>query len=318
MKTYEKIYQLLLNATDYISGEELAQTLGLSRTSVWKGIQQLEKQGLIIKAGTNRGYRLEKGDLLLVEEIEQELNIPIHLNKDSASTQLDAKRGIERQDVSPALYLAPSQTHAQGRFGRAFFAAETGGIYMSLRLSPHAAFQDLKPYTLLVAAAIVKAIDQLTGVSVDIKWVNDIYLNGKKIAGVLTEAVSSLEAHLVTDLIIGVGLNFHLLDLPAELTETATSLFLEKPPISRNQLIIEIWRIFFTTSEEELLTLYKEKSLVLGKQVTFSQQHQCFSGIATAITDSGTLQVQLEDGTLKNLSSGEVSLSSWANDPKPE
>ncbi|MBF0777238.1 bifunctional biotin--[acetyl-CoA-carboxylase] ligase/biotin operon repressor BirA [Streptococcus cuniculi] len=318
MKTYEKIYTILLKASDYVSGEELAQELGISRTSVWKGIQQLEKQGLVIKAGPNRGYRLEQGDLLLVEEIEQALNIPVHLNKDSASTQLDAKRGIERQDESPALYLAPSQTQAQGRFGRAFFAAETGGIYMTLHLRPEASFQDVKPYTLLVAAAIVKAIDQLTGIAVEIKWVNDIYLNGKKFAGILTEAVSSIEARVVTDMMIGVGLNFHLPDLPAGLKQTATSLFTERPPITRSQLITEIWRIFFTTSEEELLALYKEKSLVLGKQVTFSQQHQHYYGVAYAITDSGALQVKLEDGSLRTLSSGEISLSSWSDAPRPE
>ncbi|MGT2715098.1 bifunctional biotin--[acetyl-CoA-carboxylase] ligase/biotin operon repressor BirA [Streptococcus respiraculi] len=311
MKTYEKIYMILLNARDYVSGEELAQILGISRTSVWKGIQQLEKQGLVIKAGANRGYRLEQGDLLLPKDIEDSLQIPVHLTKNSTSTQLDAKHGIERGDLSPALYLANSQRQAQGRFGRAFFAAETGGIYMTLRLRPKASFQDLKPYTLLVAAAIVKAIDQLTGIAVEIKWVNDIYLHGKKIAGILTEAVSSIEAQVVTDMMIGVGLNFHLLDFPSELSETASSLFVESPPITRNQLITEIWRIFFTTSEEELLALYKEKSLVLGKQVTFSQQHQHYCGVAYAITDSGALQVKLEDGSLKTLSSGEISLSSW-------
>ncbi|MBF0818950.1 bifunctional biotin--[acetyl-CoA-carboxylase] ligase/biotin operon repressor BirA [Streptococcus acidominimus] len=318
MKTYEKIYRILEPATDYVSGEELAHRLGISRTSVWKGIQQLEKQGLTIKAGPNRGYRLEQGDLLLPEEIAQNLNIPVYLTKDSTSTQLDARRGIERQDQSPALYLAPSQTQAQGRFGRSFFTAERGGIYMTLRLRPEASFQDLKPYTLFAAAAIVKAIEQLTSIPVAIKWVNDIYRDGKKIAGILTEAISSVEAQIVTDMMIGVGLNFHLLDLPEELSETATSLFTDTPPITRNQLITEIWRIFFTTSEEELLAIYKEKSLVLGKQVTFSQQNQHYCGVAVAITDTGALQVQLDNGNLKTLSSGEVSLSSWSDSPRPE
>ncbi|MBF0786789.1 MULTISPECIES: bifunctional biotin--[acetyl-CoA-carboxylase] ligase/biotin operon repressor BirA [unclassified Streptococcus] len=318
MKTYEKIYKLLWNTKDSISEEELAQTLGISRTSVWKGIKSLEKQGLIIKVSSNRSYRLEQGDLLLPEEIAQNLGIPVHFMTDSTSTQLDAKRGIERQDKSPALYLAPTQAQAQGRFGRSFFTAKTGGIYMTLRLRPEASFKDLKPYTLLVAAAIVKAIEQLTDIQVNIKWVNDIYQNGKKIAGILTESISSVEAQVVTDIIIGVGLNFHLLDLPAELSKTASSLFTDTPSITRNQLITKIWHIFFTTSEEELLTLYKKKSLVLGKQVTFSQQNQHYCGLATAITDTGTLQVQLEDGSLKMLSSGDISLASWSDSPRPE
>ncbi|MER0122488.1 bifunctional biotin--[acetyl-CoA-carboxylase] ligase/biotin operon repressor BirA [Streptococcus sp. ZJ93] len=311
MKTYENIYNLLWNAKDYVSGEELAQELGISRTSVWKGIQQLEKQGLVIQAKANRGYRLEQGDLLLPEDIEKTLQIPVYLTKNSTSTQLDAKHGIERHDANPALYLADSQRQAQGRFGRPFFTADTGGIYMTLHLCPQAPLQDLKPYTLLVAAAIVQAIEGLTGIQTEIKWVNDIYLNGKKIAGILTEAVSSIEAQVVTDMMIGVGLNFYLLDLPTELKEKATSLFLEKPTITRQQLITEIWRIFFTTSEEDLLALYKEKSLVLGKQVTFSEHNQLYQGRAFEITDSGILQVELEDGSIKSLVSGEISLSSW-------
>lgn len=318
MKTYENIYQILWNNKDYVSGEELAQTLGISRTSVWKGIKHLEKKGLIIQAIPNRGYRLEEGDLLLPNQIEQDLKIPVHLTKDSTSTQLDARHGIERQDDSPALYLAATQTQAQGRFGRSFFTAETGGIYMTLHLCPEVQVQDLKPYTLLVAAAIVKAIDRLTGIQVDIKWVNDLYFNGKKIAGILTEAISCVENQIVTHMMIGVGLNFHLPHLPAELSETATSLFLAPPPITRSQLITEIWRIFFSTNEAELLALYKEKSLVLGKQVTFIQQNQHYCGVATAISDTGTLQVQLEDGSLKILSSGDVSLSSWSESPKSE
>lgn len=97
---------------------------------------------------------------------------------------------------------------------------------MSLHLKPNVPFEDVKPYTLMVASSIVKAISRLTGIETEIKWVNDIYYNGKKIAGILTEAISSVETGLITDVIIGVGINFHITDFPADISEKAGSLFL--------------------------------------------------------------------------------------------
>ena len=128
MKTYQKIYLLLKEKEDYISGEDMAQELGISRTSIWKAIRQLETFGLTIEAARNRGYKLAEGDLLLPELIAQELNLPVHLNGSSDSTQLDAKQGIELGHSSPALYLAPHQNKAKGRFGRPFYASKSGGI----------------------------------------------------------------------------------------------------------------------------------------------------------------------------------------------
>lgn len=310
MKTYEKIYQLLSEQADYLSGEELARQLGISRTAVWKAIQQLEKQGLDIVAFQHQGYKIVKGDLLLPEWLENQLGFPVHMKKNSSSTQVDAKEGVEKGEVAPALYLAPGQETARGRFGRAFFTSP-GGIYMSMRLSPQVVYSDIKPYTVLVAAAIVKAIEKLTGKQAQIKWVNDIYLGDKKIAGVLTEAISSVETQTVTDVIIGVGINFQIEEFPEELKAKATSLFGQEASITRNQLIAEIWRTFFETDEQELIRFYKEKSLVLGRQVTFVENKVEYSGIASELTDDGKLLVSLTDGTQKTLSSGEISLSSW-------
>lgn len=311
MKTYEKIYYLLLNKQDYIRGEELAQILGISRTSVWKAIQALEKKGLIIESARPFGYKLVEGDLLVPEELSQTLHIPVHFNQDSSSTQLDAKNGIEQEHATPALYLASSQRAAKGRYGRPFYTSNRGGIYMSLLLSPNVSFQEFKPYTILVAAAIVKTIREILQIPVKIKWVNDIYLGDKKIAGVLTEAISSMEAQTVTQVIIGVGINFHLPAFPEELEKKAGNLFEDTPTLSRQELIIAIWKTFSETSEDELMAIYKEHSLVLGRQVSFVRQDKTYTGIATEITDTGHLVVQLENGKTKTLSSGEISLSSW-------
>lgn len=146
---------------------------------------------------------------------------------------------------------------------------------------------------------------------VDIKWVNDIYYKGKKVGGILTEAISSIETGLITDVIIGVGLNFAITDFPKELKDKAGSLFGPQPPISRNELIAEIWKEFFTTPEEELIYLYKQRSLVLGKEVRFEQNQTSYQGLAKDISDSGQLLVQLEDGQERWLNSGEISLKQW-------
>lgn len=311
MRTYQKIYLLLEERQDYISGEELAQELGISRTSVWKAIRQLEAHGLTIEAARNRGYKLAEGDLLLPELISQEIQLPVHLKADSDSTQLDAKNGIEVGHTSPALYLAPHQNKAKGRFGRPFYASRSGGIYMSLRLSPNESFLEFKPYTIMAAAAVVKAINQLTDLDVQIKWVNDIYLGQKKVAGILTEAISSMETQTVTDVVIGIGINVHIDDFPKELRQTAGNLFDDQPTITRNQLITAIWQAFFETNEQELLALYKEKSLVVGRQVTFVENQIEYRGTAVAVTDTGKLVIELDNGSAKTLSSGEISLSAW-------
>ncbi|HFI0030522.1 TPA: bifunctional biotin--[acetyl-CoA-carboxylase] ligase/biotin operon repressor BirA [Streptococcus suis] len=318
MKTYQKIYLLLKEKDDYVSGEDLAQELGISRTSIWKAIRQLEAHGLTIEAARNRGYKLAEGDLLLPDLISQELQLPVHLNADSDSTQLDAKQGIEAGHASPALYLAPYQNKAKGRFGRPFYASKSGGIYMSLRLSPNVPFLEFKPYTILAAATVVKAIQSLCDLDIQIKWVNDIYLGQKKVAGILTEAISSMENQRVTDVIIGVGINVHIDDFPKELRQSAGNLFDDQPPFTRNQLITAIWKAFFETDEKELITLYKEKSLVVGQQVSFVENQVEFKGTAIAVTDTGNLVIQLDNGKAKIISSGEISLTSWSASPPNE
>lgn len=318
MKTYQKIYLLLKEKDDYISGEDLAQELGISRTSIWKAIRQLEAHGLTIEAARNRGYKLAEGDLLLPDLIAEEIQLPVHLKADSDSTQLDAKQGIELGHSSPALYLAPHQNKAKGRFGRPFYASKSGGIYMSLRLSPNVPFLEFKPYTILAAAAVVKAIQSLCDLDVQIKWVNDIYLGQKKVAGILTEAISSMENQRVTDVIIGVGINVHIDDFPKELQQSAGNLFDDQPPFTRNQLITAIWKAFLETDEKELIALYKEKSLVVGQQVSFVENQVEFRGTAIAVTDTGNLVIQLDNGKAKIISSGEISLTSWSASPPNE
>ena len=182
---------------------------------------------------------------------------------------------------------------------------------MSLHLKPNLPFDQAPAYTLMVAAAIYKALKNLALLDIDIKWVNDIYYKGKKVGGILTEAISSIETGLITDVIIGIGLNFTITNFPTELKDKAGSLFDSQPPITRNELIAEIWKEFFNSPEEELIYLYKQRSLVLGKEVRFEQNQTSYQGLAKDISDSGQLLVQLTDGKERWINSGEISLKQW-------
>lgn len=311
MKTSETIYQLLIQEKDYLSGETIAEQLHISRTAVWKAIKSLQASGVQIDSAKHKGYRLTSGDIIIPEQLENNLGISVTYQKSCQSTQTEAKLGIQNKDNVPHLYISDHQEKGKGRYDRDFYSPQ-GGIYMSLRLTPNVPFQEIKPYTLLIASATVKAISQLTGIETDIKWVNDIYFNGKKIGGILTEALTSIETGLVTDMIIGIGLNFSNVVFPKAIENKAASLYNQNPTITRQDLISRIWSLFFETPEKDLLKVYKDKSLVLDKQVTFEENHQFFKGIAKEITDQGHLIVKLDNGETKKLRSGEISLSSWS------
>lgn len=312
MKSHQLVYQILARENDYVSGEKIGEELNLSRTSIWKAIQRLQQEGLEIDSIKNRGYKLIQGDLILPDLIQEKTNLIVHYKPETKSTQTDAKEGIEAGNKGNTLYLSTCQTAGRGRFQRPYYSPSQGGIYMSLHIQPNLHYEKLPSYTLLVAAAVYKAIKNLTMIEVDIKWVNDIYFKNKKIAGILTEAMTSVETGLVTDVIIGLGINFAIEDFPEDLKEKAGSLFMPPAPITRNELISEIWRCFYQTAPEELLYLYKEHSLVLGREVSFIQDQTKKKGVAKDISDKGQLLIQLDEQTEIWLNSGEISLTSWA------
>ena len=186
---------------------------------------------------------------------------------------------------------------------------------MSLLIHPNQRFDELPQYTVIAASACVKAIQELTKKDPSIKWVNDLYLNGKKISGILSEAISDMETGGISSIIIGIGLNFSIpqKQFPEAIQQKATSLFPDgQKSITRNQLISQIWKNFFhylSEPTDEYLTLYREKSFVLGKKVQFTQKGQHYTGIAKEIGEHGELIVQVEDQFL-TLFSGEISLTS--------
>ncbi|MFV0561141.1 MAG: biotin--[acetyl-CoA-carboxylase] ligase [Enterococcus sp.] len=321
MSTKERILHLLKATPDVFSGQKIAEELNISRTAVWKAIKELEKQGYHF-AHEATGYRYIPTDILEPKEIEQSLktqlsDFSVQYAASSVSTMDDAKMAILQNKTTPTLFLADMQTGAHGRFNRPFFAERGHGIYMSLLIHPDKSFSELPNYTVIAASACALAIEGCTGKSTEIKWVNDIFIGKKKVAGILSEAVSDMETGHIKHVIIGMGINFSIpqTNYPQDLQDKVTSIYPdEQIDGTRNQLIFTIWRNFFNyladLPKTDYLDIYRKKSIVLNKKVTFIQQNKTYQGIATAITDQGELVVQLKDQK-KILSSGEISLSSY-------
>lgn len=316
VSTKAKILDVMKQAPDTVfSGEKLAQLLDISRTSIWKAIRELEKEGYRFEH-LKTGYLYKQSDVLATTDMTC-LSLPkeqIYLKKRTDSTMNDAKNGLLAHVKTPALFVSEAQDGGHGRFNRPFFSPE-GQIYMSLILEPNQTFEELPQYTLLAAVALSLAIDELTGLSTEIKWVNDIYLNGKKICGILSEATSDIETGQISSVTIGIGINFSIDPtlFPEPLQKKATSLFKgQATSVTRNQLIQLVWQNFFDLiaglPDQSYMKIYRQKSLVLNREVSFIKQQVTYTGIARDITNQGELIVDTPQQTF-SLSSGEISLT---------
>lgn len=317
-----------------VSGEELASRLNISRAAIWKTIQELRKEGYPIDAITNKGYCLSpSSDVLSVEGIlphvkEEHMSGGIHVFKSLESTNLTAKRMALDGAPPKTIIIAAEQTKGRGRMGRSFYSPPESGIYMSFILKPR--FDAAKSVLITTAAsvAVCKAIENITGISCEIKWVNDVYMKGKKICGILTEAVTDFESGHIDYIILGIGINYStsLASFPKDLLGIAGSLFENDKPltdsgISRNRLIAEVINQVLQINENlearEFIKDYRARSFVLGKEILIvptgasGKQRNLTEGItATAldIDESGGLMVQYEDGSVETLNSGEISI----------
>ena len=305
-----------------ISGEQMAQELGVSRAAVWKAINSLKAQGYPISATTNRGYRLEaQSDLLSAEGIRPHIlpqlkDSDIFVFGTIDSTNLEAKRRAMLGGGHFTAIIADQQTVGRGRFGRSFFSPPGCGIYMSLLLKPTP--QQLSDATLLTTAAAVavcRAIEMLTPLRPQIKWVNDIYLSDKKLCGILTEAVTDLESGAIESVVIGLGLNFKQpeITLPDEVAAVAGTLFgTQQPSITRNRLIAEIMNQVFalwdTLSTRAFLADYRSHSMLLGQEIVYARGEEKYAATAEEIDDDGALVVRMPGGQRITLRSGEVSV----------
>lgn len=222
------------------------------------------------------------------------------------STNSEAKRNIISGFREKRLYIASCQTDGRGRMGRSFYSPPKTGIYLSFAFPAPEIVNDVVSLTSKSAVAVTEAIESLTDIALKIKWVNDIYLAGKKICGILSESI-------VTDrnyIIIGIGINLSTNSFPDEIASSAGSLNCDS--LSETELIYKIAKnmLFFINNphDKSYLKSYRSHSLVLGKEIYYIKNKESFQGTVTLINDDASLTVLKNDGKEDILSSGEITL----------
>lgn len=311
MGTKEDVLKILINNADsFISGEALAKQLSLSRAAVWKAIKGLQKQGYTIDAVTNRGYRLnEQNDIITEKSLKKFLDFDADVLYYPVidSTNNEAKRLVNDGSGKPMLLVAEEQTNGRGRQGKSFYSPPLTGIYMTLVTHPMSRLANAVTATTAASVAVCRAVEELTQLKPKIKWVNDVYLDGKKICGILTEAITEFETQTVSSVIIGIGMNIKTIDFPSEV-ENAASLNVN---ISRVKLIACIanhLNRILCCDYSEFITYYRSHSMIIGEQIHFIKNTKVTPATAMDIDDTGGLVVRLENGEITTLRSGEISI----------
>lgn len=308
----EKILEMLKNSEDYVSGEEMSGRLGITRAAVWKHIKALRSEGYEIESVRNRGYRLKcVSDELSPERISEMLDTKYMGRKlvcsDTVdSTNEEAKRNSDMPEGT--LFIAERQTLGKGRRGRAWESPRGSGIWMSVLLKPDIPVETVSEITLAAGLAVARAAGGAL-----IKWPNDVVIGTKKLSGILTEMAA--ETDRIEYVICGIGINVNNETFPSELSEKATSLFIETGERhDRSALAARVMNEFeplyerlaaggFSAIRQE----YEKLCVTLGRQVVVSRPGREFSGKAIGMRDNGALVVETEDGTA-DVASGEVSV----------
>ncbi len=318
----------LFMSSEYLSGQRLSVELGISRSAVWQHIQGLRARGYEIEALPRCGYRIVSTPGQLVkEEIKRNLRTSILGRKIidldcTTSTNDLARREARRGAKEGLVVLAEEQTKGRGRRGRSWYSSP-GGIYFSLLLRPRLEPGRASSLTLLAAVSMVELLAQLYGLEAGIKWPNDIILEGKKLAGILTEMGADTES--IDYLIIGIGLNANQrsADWPEEIAELATSLRIQLGKEVDRALIaaglLERMEALYSSlgekgAIESMIARAREYSVLLGKAVTIKTIHEKFRGQALDLTPEGALLVRRENGKKEKLWAGDVSIGSRESD----
>lgn len=300
----------LMNSSVHISGEVLARKFGKSRAAVWKAVKSLIADGYEIDAIKNNGYKLIGGTKLVSESIiksllEREMDV-IHFPCVD-STNNCCKRMIAEGREGEFLVVADEQTAGRGRQGKSFFSPKLNGIYFTVVLKPYTALQNAVTATTAAAVAVCRAIEALTDKKPKIKWVNDVYLDGKKICGILTEAITNFEENITESVIVGIGVNITPSDAPQEIENIG---FLNTE-VDKNQLIAQITNelVKIACSDyKNFIDYYRSHSLVIGQKIKIIHNNRVVPATAVAIDETGGLEIELENGEHQILRSGEISI----------
>lgn len=321
----DQVAALLAGAQGYLSGEEMSRALGVTRAAVWKEIDALRRAGWPIESSTRKGYRLSgpppalsgpyisaqlgRGSLFAGKVLVEPL-------VDSTNTRLKAMAAAGAP-TGTAL-LAEEQSAGRGTHGRSFQSPKGDGLYLSVLLRPGPTrLQDLLTLTGWVGVAAREAAERASGAPVEIKWLNDLYLNGKKLCGILTEVSFLGESGEPDYVVAGMGINMNQTAgtfREQGLEDIATSLALEGYPVERNHLAVCLLRALeemngaFPAGREDYLGRYRAHCLTVGRRVSFETGEGVRSGTAQGIDDYFALRVTEDGGGAHTVSSGTVKL----------
>lgn len=321
-----KILAKLKESEDFISGQEISREFHMTRAAIWKYINILKEEGYNIESVPSKGYRLASlPDILTYEEIREDLTTDfigrnIHYFDSIDSTNKKAKE-IAQDEEEGAVLIAEEQTEGKGRMGRTWISPKGKGIWMTIILKPNIEPMKIPKITLIGAAAVHKALDKMT-IKTQIKWPNDILIDGKKICGILTEM--SGELNMVNYIIMGIGINVNLdeKDIPDELKDRATSLKISLgKETNRKKLTAYILNEFedlymkFKENDDidEVLKICRENSILLGEEVKIIRGNNVRLGKAIDINEDGELLVKFKGDNVEKIYSGEVSLRANSN-----
>lgn len=316
-----EILRLLKTNDTYVSGQQLCDYFKVSRTSVWKVMEQLKKEGYEIEAVRNRGYRLVSSpDVISEAEIKSLLKTKwagckVMYYDETDSTNNRAKDSGEKGGFHGTLFIADKQNAGKGRRGRAWESPPEKSIYMTILLRPGITPDKAPMLTLVMGLSVAEGIRRVSGVKAEIKWPNDIVINKKKVCGILTEMATEIEC--VHYVVIGVGINVNQQHFPEEIKEMATSLYNETGnTYKRSELIAAVLEQFEKNYEaflkagdlSDVKEVYDSILVNCGQEVKVLEPGNEYRAVAEGINKAGELIVTLPDGQKKNVFAGEVSV----------
>lgn len=308
---------LVKNMGKSVSGEQLSKELFCSRNAVWKAIKSLENDGYEIEATTNKGYCLKNESVtfssVLVEKyLKTDCKVIVLDDIDSTNNYL--KKLAEDGEKENTVVIAKHQSGGKGRMGRSFFSPKSG-LYMSILLRPNFSAEKSLFITTATAVAVSEAIDSLSDKKSSIKWVNDVFIDTKKVCGILTEASIDFETGGLSYAVVGLGVNlYHPADgFPDDIKNIAGTVFNkeingdEKAKFAA-EIINGFFAIYNNFENNDFMKKYKSKSFVLGKKINVIKGDKKTPATAIDIDDEARLLVEYENGERENLFSGEVSI----------
>lgn len=311
----ELLEVLTAHKGECISGEKIGEQLHCTRAAVWKAVKALREEGYTILSGTNRGYVLtETSDGLHADGILAKLahrDVPVTVLEVTTSTNRAAKQaGIAENAPHGTVIAARCQTEGCGRRGRSFYSPAETGLYFTVLLRPRRDVRESLHFTTAAAVAACRGVEEICGISLSIKWMNDLFLEGKKVGGILTEAVTDLESGRIEFAVVGIGLNLYEPEngFPKELRDKAGAILGERK-VDRNELVAAIVNaVLEEVQREEISPLYRERNIVPGRRVTVVTSHREYDAMALEILPDGRLLVQDEKGCWESLAFGDVTL----------